>query len=332
MNLNMPKGNVSIKNQVISFEFRKESFPIVYHTWVDGENGEQFTTRELDELNITQVHNQYRSKYGIPFIDEIKMIREQYGLSAAKMSEILGLGLNVYRNYENGEMPSITTGRLIQLAKDPAEFRKLIELSSNELDDHEIERINKKVTSKLSGWDQVEGLMEERLFGTKVPNLYNGYRTPSLEKIGMMTKFFAQKLNPFKTKMNKLLFYSDFLHYKKTGFSISGLTYMAITHGPVPKNYGSIYDRLYEAGYVDIEEVEIDDYGGEKFINHGHEPDMGIFSESERMAIEEVYRWLGSLKTMAIVNISHDELAWQKNIDKYGRINYDYGFFLEHVE
>jgi hypothetical protein len=92
MKLIKPKGDVRLKKQLQSFDFRKEPFQIVYHTWVDNENGEEFTTRELDELNQAQVHNQYRSKYGIPFVDEIKMIRKQYGLSAAKTSEILGLG------------------------------------------------------------------------------------------------------------------------------------------------------------------------------------------------------------------------------------------------
>lgn len=327
-----PKGDVRLKKQLQSFDFRKESFQIVYHTWVDNENGEEFTTQELDELNQAQVHNQYRSKYGIPFVDEIKMIREQYGLSAAKMSEILGLGPNVYRNYEHGEMPSITTGRLIQLAKDPQEFWKLIELSSNELEKQEIDRISRIVTGKLSGWDKVDFLLEEQVFGARVPGNYNGYRIPSIEKIGMMAKFYAQKLQPFKTKMNKLLFYADFFHYSKTGYSISGVTYMAITRGPVPKNYGSIYDRLSEAGYVDIEEVEFGDYGGEKFLNHDGEPDLEIFSATERQAIETVEKKLGHLKTSDIVNISHDESAWLQNIDKNGRISYDYSFTLQHID
>jgi transcriptional regulator with XRE-family HTH domain/uncharacterized phage-associated protein len=328
----IPQGNIRLKKELSSFDFRKEPFTILYHCWLDEDNGEQFTTLQLDELNLAQVHNQYRSKYGIPFVDEIKITREQYGLSATKMSEILGLGPNVYRNYENGEIPGIATGRLIQLAKDPVEFRKLIELSKNELEPHELERINKKVAAKLTGYDQLESLIEERLFGTKAPGNYSGYRIPSIEKLGAMAKYFALKLSPFKTKMNKLLFYADFFHYSKTGYSISGLTYMAITHGPVPKNYGGIYDRLHESGFIDIEEVEFDDYGGEKFVSKAGEPDMEIFTDSERQAIEAVAGKLGHLKTSSIIDVSHDELAWKNNIDKYGRISYDYGFELKHIE
>jgi transcriptional regulator with XRE-family HTH domain len=324
-------NNLHLQIKIYQLEFRKENFQIVYHNLLDNKTGEEFTTEELDDLNMAQVHNQYRSKYGIPFIDEIKAIKEQYGLSAAKISEILGLGPNVFKNYENGEMPSIATGRLIQLAKDPEEFRKLIALSKNELEPHELERINKKVAAKLSGWNEFDHKLEEYLFGPKIPSEHNGYKIPAMEKLGMMVKYFAQQLQPFTTKMNKLLFYADFLHYSRTGFSITGLTYIAITHGPVPKNYGGIYDRLFESGFVAMEEVDFNDFTGEKFTNQDAEPDMELFTPTERKAIIDVEQQLGKLKTNQIVDISHDEFAWRQNIDDFGRISYDYGFVLKGV-
>lgn len=329
MKLLKPQGNTSLLQKLTTLEFRKELFPIVFHSWKDEDTDEEFTTTELDELNVAQVHNQYRSKYGIPFVDEIIQIREQYGLSAAKMSEILGLGTNGYRNYENGEIPSITTGRLIQLAKDPVEFRKLIELSRNELESHELARINKKVSEKLAGYDMFEEMFETRLFGTKVPNLYNGYRSPSMNKLGMMVKYFAACLQPFKTKMNKLLFYADFSHYAHTGYSITGLTYIAITHGPVPKNYGGIYDKLWDTGFIEIEEVAGEGFEGEKFLNHDGIVDLEIFSISERNVLEHVVKEIGAFSTSRIVDISHNEPAWKQNVDTHGRINYDFGFSLQ---
>ena len=132
--------------------------------------------------------------------------------------------------------------------------------------------------------------------------------------------------------MNKLLFYADFLHYSRTGYSISGLTYIAITHGPVPKNYGGIYDKIAESGFVDIREVEFDDYGGEKFLNHDGQANMDIFTASERRTIVDICESLGNLKTSQIVNVSHNEIAWTQNIDEHGRISYDYGFVLETVK
>jgi transcriptional regulator with XRE-family HTH domain/uncharacterized phage-associated protein len=326
-----PEENITLNKKAASFDFRKEPFQIIYHTWIDNQTGEEFTTQELDELNQAQVQNQYRSKHGIPFVDEIKMIREQYGLSASKMSEVLGLSSNVYANYENGEMPSNVTGKLIQLARNPEEFKKLIDLSKNEFEEREIAKI-KSAVEKISTQDFHAFIIEESLFGTKVPGNYNGYRVPKMEKIGAMAQYFAHKLEPFKTKMNKLFFYADFYNYSKTGFSITGMTYVAITHGPVPKNYGGIYDRLTNEGYVAIEEIEFDDYGGEKLLNNDGVPDMDIFSEIEREAIIKVEEKLGRLRTNDIIQVSHNELAWQQNIDSHGRISYDYGFMLQHAD
>src|SRR5690349_17775138 len=77
--------------------FRKESFSIKHHFYLCEGSGEEFTDKELDSLNTNQVYNQYRHKYNLPFPDEIKFIREQYDLSATKMAEVLGFGVNLYR-------------------------------------------------------------------------------------------------------------------------------------------------------------------------------------------------------------------------------------------
>ncbi len=96
-------------------KFRKEEIPVQYHYYECSETKERFTTTELDNLNLTQVYNTYRTIHNLPFPDEIKKIREYYNLPASKMSEILGFGINTYRNYENGEIPSDSHARLIQL-------------------------------------------------------------------------------------------------------------------------------------------------------------------------------------------------------------------------
>ena len=111
--------------------FRKEKFEIVYHYYLCTDTGEQFEDDNLSELNITQVHNQYRERLKLPFPDEIMAVREKYSLSARKMSDILGFGPNTYGNYEKGEIPSKSNARLIQLASDPEELKKLAVYSGN---------------------------------------------------------------------------------------------------------------------------------------------------------------------------------------------------------
>lgn len=329
-------ADASLAKEPRFFEFRKESFEILYHYYVCNETGEQFTTAEIDVLNQNQVHNKYREKFGVPFVDEIREIREKYELSAAKMSEVLGLGANVYRNYEAGEMPSVATGRLIRLAGDPKEFCQLLEMSKNALETHEYERVKRKVDHAKGGWGAVQEMQMNWLFGTKFPNLMNGYRVPSLKRIGNMVRYFACQLGPYTTVLNKLMFYADFGHFKKYGQSISGLQYKAIQLGPVPEKYRTVYDQLLNAGYADVQEVDFGEFTGEKFI-------APAMNESQREELEEVFSEieLETLKGVAdrfmgksrkeVVEISHQEEAWRDNVDAFGRINFEYSFDLKNI-
>lgn len=50
----------------------------------------------------------------------------------------------------------------------------------------------------------------------------------------------------FCTKMNKLLFYTDFLSYRERGIAMTGLSYRAISYGPVPENWDRAYSQFDE--------------------------------------------------------------------------------------
>lgn len=314
-------------------EFRKDKFEILYNYYLCEDTNEQFTTTEIDTLNLNQVYNKYREKYGIPFTDEIKNIRDKYGLSAAKMSEVLGLGANIYRNYEAGEMPSVSTGRLIRFAEDPEEFSKLLEMSKNVLEPHEYDRVAKKIEHSKSGWGKFEEIWSNWLVGNKYPNILNGYRVPNLERVGYMIQFFAYYNQPFTTALNKLMFYADFGHFKKYGQSISGLYYKALQKGPVPENYGGLYNHVVNAGYVKVEEKDFGDYVGERFVSQDlFEPDdeEKVFSNSELEMLQTVTKKFKGKSTKEIVDISHEEPAWQENVGD--RISFEYGFGLKHID
>jgi len=91
---------LSVKDSTV--KFRKEEFTIKYKFYLCEDTQEEFTTTELDTLNLNQVHNQYRDKHNLPFTDEIIQFREKLNISAKLMSKVFGFGTNVYRNYESG--------------------------------------------------------------------------------------------------------------------------------------------------------------------------------------------------------------------------------------
>ena len=218
------KEMVLIKeNRTLSF--RKEEFEVVFHHYKCEDSGEYFTTTELDEINLNQLYNQYRVVHKLPFPEEIKLIRDKYELSASKMSEVLGFGTNIYRNYESGEVPNQSNAKLIQLAADPKEFRKLIELS-DAFRGTAVDKILHSIDCLIYEQKQskFKTQFENYLIGLKAPCSTTGYKRPDFEKFAEMVVFFTSKLEPWKTKLNKLLFYADFSMYAKTGISISGVS------------------------------------------------------------------------------------------------------------
>ena len=317
-----------------SMDFRKETFEVVFHYYKCADSGEQFTTTAMDEVNMNQVYNQYRDRFNIPFPDEVIRIREKYGLSAVKMSEILGFGVNSYRQYEAGEMPSIANAKLIQMVDDPKFFMDMVALCGS---------IDEKAKAKYIQKAQL--LVEERirnisnlnfkeyLLGNHLADIYSGYRNPSFEKFAEMVVYFSEKMQPFKTKMNKLLFYADFLMFKQTCFSISGVRYKAIDMGPVPNNFQSIFEYLANNDEIDIFTTEFPQgYTGEQFKARIDRPfNPKLFSDIELEVLEKVANVFKPTSTSDIIELSHLEKAWKKNEKAKSVISYEYAFELNQI-
>lgn len=294
-----------LKRKKETFDFRKESFEIVYHYLIDSVSKEQYTIPEIDEINLAQIHNQYRAKYGIPFVDEIKAIREQYGLSASKMSDVLGLGTNVYRNYELGEIPSPSNGRLIQLIKNPENFKTLIALSKNDLTPSEIEKIHKKIENRLTSCNSLDKLFRLCLQHIKEPDENNGFKSPSLHRIAQMIKFFTAERMPYLSSLNQMMFLSDFIYFSGHGYGISGLSYVTLNQFTVPKNYGSIYDFLAANNFIEKTIVQTKGDEIEQFINRGDDPDLTCFESAEIQLMKNVVHHSGKRSFFKLPGAKH---------------------------
>ena len=138
---------MSMVYETRTWDFRGESYEYIHATWLCADTGEKFTTDETDNAGYLQVTNQYRVKYGIPFTDEIVAIRERYGVSAAKMSLILGIGTNQWRLYETGEVPSVSNGRMIRSIMDPNVFLGYVRSSRFILDEKEYNKLYYRITA-----------------------------------------------------------------------------------------------------------------------------------------------------------------------------------------
>lgn len=323
---------MKLSKELREMEFRKETFEIVFHYYRCEDSGEQFTDTSLDEVNMNQVYNQYRDKFNIPFPDEIHRIREKYGLSAAKMSEILGLGINSYRQYEAGEMPSVSNAKLIQMVDDPKNFIEMLKSCGTIDDEAKTKYIHKaELLLEEKKKNKFNLKLKQYLLGDHLADIYSGYRNPNFEKFSEMVVYFSDMLSPFKTKMNKLLFYADFLMFKQSCFSISGVRYKAIDMGPVPNNFQSIFEYLCNEDEIDIHTTEFEQgFTGEKFVARKDRPfNPALFTPSELETLEKVASTFKSTNTNDIIELSHLEEAWKNNSKDKSVISYRYAFELK---
>jgi transcriptional regulator with XRE-family HTH domain/uncharacterized phage-associated protein len=332
MNSPITGAEMTLQREQRTMAFRKKEYPVHYHFYCCPDSNEQFTTTDLDELNLMQVYNQYRAEFNLPFPEEIQSTRESYGLSAAKMAEVLGFGINSYRNYEQGEVPSESNARLIQLARDPDEFLRLVHLSGA-IQGTQLDKLKTRIEKLIQQQEPARKLkFEEYLFGSLLADEFSGYKVPNLEKLCEMVVYFAEQVSPMKVKLNKLLFYADFLNFKRTSYSISGARYCAIPWGPVPDKHQTLFEFMEEQGDIVVEKIEFDDGKvGEQFFPDARRTfNREVFSESELDALTAVTKAFSKTSTQQIIKISHEEKGWIDNVAIHGRISYRlYGFELK---
>ena len=108
------------------------------------------------------------------------------------------------------------------------------------------------------------------------------------------------------TKMNKLLFYIDFLSYRENGMAISGLSYKAIDFGPVPERWDVVYSEFDE---IHQELRSAGDFVG-SVLTSTYKADLSQCTENELKIMEYVITKFNSIYSRELSKLSHEETAW----------------------
>lgn len=309
-----------------TWRFRGEDIPYIKEYWECVDTGERFTTTAGDSAGFLQVTNHYRYVHGIPFTDEIINLRKRYEISAVKMSKILGMGDNQYRNYENGDVPNESNGKLIRSVFNPLVMSEMLNSSpeilttngARQLIKHLDEIISQKERNKRAEYE------ENRVFQVDRGPL-NGFAPRSLERLKNLLFYILGKVDHvWTTKMNKILFYIDFVSYRDRGVSISGLSYRALDFGPVPDRWDRIYSEFDEIFQVP---TPVRSSVGMVLITE-HIADLSLFSPEEIQVIDSICEKLGNMSVRHISELSHIEYAWQKKQGDHAQMDFQDAFWL----
>jgi hypothetical protein len=135
-----------------------------------------------------------------------------------------------------------------------------------------------------------------------------------------------EKLVIGSTKLNKLLFFSDFRAYAELGEPITGAKYQKLEWGPAPRALLPVRDELVEHEDVRFQERSPDDWGD--VLEPLREPDLSLFSQDELRIASEVFEEMRQFNAAAISDYSHLKSAGWLVVDYKDDIPYESAFTL----
>jgi uncharacterized phage-associated protein len=121
------------------------------------------------------------------------------------------------------------------------------------------------------------------------------------------------------TKLNKLLFFADFRAYAKLGKPITGARYQKLGWGPAPRALLPVRAELINSEQVRFSDAE--DWS--QVLEPQRESDMSLFSDEEKIIIDQVFEELRPLNATAASDFSHLNSPGWNAADEYEDIPYE---------
>jgi hypothetical protein len=117
------------------------------------------------------------------------------------------------------------------------------------------------------------------------------------------------------TKLNKLLFFADFLAYVKLGKAITNHPYMRLPNGPAPKAMVPIVKQMVRAQSLAIQDR--DHYGKTQKVPIAlREADLSLFSSAEIAVVTDVLDACRKKNAKGISSLSHKFAGWKLAKDR----------------
>jgi putative zinc finger/helix-turn-helix YgiT family protein len=278
--------------------------------------GEEFEDPQFPNNAIEEAYQEYRKRKGMVQPQEICAFRKKFGLTQNELSKLLGLGGATLSRYENGALQSDAHDRILRMVMQPGNFFQLLKARPDVLGKTRMGELLEKLKSEVEAAYPLLDVCEDR-FGSYSPDIFSGYKPLDLDKFINAILFFCAKSGVLKTKLNKLLFYADFFHFKYYSVSITGARYARLPFGPVPDNYNSFYATLIdEKKALKVEERPVHDYMGEFFIAQ-IKPDLTVFDTTELKILAAVKEEYEALSAKDISEKSHREKGYLETANSH---------------
>lgn len=299
---------VKIKEQA-NFKDHHVNYDAVY-TYCDAADELYMDERQIQDNDI-RLKDAYRRTEGLLTSDEISDIRSKYGITQSDLCTLLGWGGKTITRYESHQVQDRAHDTILKkIYRDPEWFLSLLKDSKNNLSEEAYQKYLGAANAFYEA-DQDQYLrkaIQASYAKFRGNSLFHGNTELSLDKVVDVIRYFASSImitSLYKVKLMKLMWYADALSYKRRGFAITGLVYLALPMGAVPVGHNSIIDLKD----VPCEEVDM----GETIAYHFSLKDKVSFpflSNEDREILDSVIEKLGKMSKDEIVSFMHKERAY----------------------
>jgi putative zinc finger/helix-turn-helix YgiT family protein len=261
-----------------TYDVKGESITVPARVAICPVSGDELSNETFDDETLTKAFAVYRARRGLLQPAEITSIRLKYGLGQKAFARLLGWGEMTLHRYESGSLQNPSQNTLLELARDPRFIRGQLARNDTALSTRQRADLEVRLA------ELIEECTEPVAREENAEYLAN----PSCAaKMREMMVYFAGYPDTFRMKLNKLVFYADFLHYKRHGVAISNLRYVNMQYGPVPVGFYQLQGQLVDDASLREAEIALGDWGGTVFTA-GRPADVSVLSPSELECMEYV--------------------------------------------
>ncbi|NOQ23645.1 MAG: DUF4065 domain-containing protein [Candidatus Aegiribacteria sp.] len=324
--------DVQVIQQEEPVTVRGEQYLAIARYYRCPESGEEFETSDSPFDPLADAYYQYRERHKMLTPEKIRSFRHEYELTQKELSDLLGWGAVTLSRYENGSLQDFSHDNQLQLAMIPENLIQLINRNSDALSKDKSNRLLDILTGKRGARNTTLECVEKKLISKK-PSIWNGFRKFNIEKFMGVVEFFCSELETYPTKLNKLLFYSDFLHYRENTVSITGALYAHAPWGPVPDDFKTLLAMMEEElAIFQSEEIAFEGkaYTGVTLtiLTNDH---ITALDTDEIETLRSILKTLGHLSSSELSKLSHGENAY-KETTQGELITYEYAEFLDGIK
>lgn len=304
----------SLVDAVVSHVIRGVEVKVAARLVRCGICGNEFNSPELGQDLAAMALDAYRGKAGLLTPDRIREFRAAFDLTQQELARLLGWGPSTLSRYENGAIQDEAHDRALRMIMRPETLLAELMERPQALAPERRQRIMAQLRGGPHGSSAFRRYVEQYVTGHE-PDLASGFRAFDPARYRSMVLHFCKAPGVPRTKLDRLLWYSDLEHFRVAALSMSGSRYVRQSHGPTPVGQDTLMAWLIDADKA-LTREEMSE-GPQPWIHlvSLEAPDYTLFSNRELALLAQVAERFKDTTARAIGEISRREDAFLRTGD-----------------